>query len=403
MRSEWRNRVLGALGAAALIGVAAWVLARSAARDKESELALPGLMHGPSTGTGSAQVLHVRASVASTDNPTARIHEMWTVTDTNEVRYYRSNPYEEAVETRSGVTVTSHVTHSYQSSVEARFSRRVAIDENQAMLDIDAEFTIYADLMAEGALTVMEYGTVQGRPAIRVEYTHEGMLEGLEGKQILQSVWLDQASLVPYSEKSFDVTNGPPVELATTTYTYDVIEYVDRTALPARFFELQPPASVTPELDRYMTVSEAQGFAPFAVYWLGQAFNGLPLDTINYQLTASSEKPGGSFAVEYGHDYWQERSNPVGRVSLVQEPASQFQWTGSGEGATVLPPELVEVTVPGGSPTQVNNPVLGQLDAVLYNSDPPHMQLVVGATGITIHARNNQELVDAASALQRLN
>jgi len=241
----------------------------------------------------------------------------------------------------------------------------------------------YKDAIESGDLQILEQGTVQGQPAVRVELEFT-----TEGTAMKVSAWLGEETLLPLEEITFAIVDGTPHELGTREYVYETVEYLDRTQLPSDFFVLSaPPAVARFHQESYMSLAQAEAFDGFSTYWLGESFGGLPLRSLIFTTSEGGflELPLEEvFRVAYGKSFAEERAEPVGDVYVLQRPVSQAV-TPAGEPA----------------PVAIDNPTLGLLDGALYEGR--FLIVQVGDMMIQILARNDQELLEVAENLVPLN
>lgn len=326
--------------------------------------------------------MHVKVTIRPVGGSAAsqQVHEFWIVSPTLKTRYVISqagatNP--SIVMVRDGTALT---VYDWQTGQLTTSTARSSTD---AMLDIANRFLAYKTSLDAGALTILETGTVQGLPAVRVqmEYPHDA-------KTLRLSVWLREDNKLPLSEITFDITTGTPIQIGVVNFIYDVVEYIDSTQLPAGFFTVAAPAAATPSLysDQYMTLVQAQAFSEFTVYWLDDPFGGLPVNA--FQLSSATSPSGAAspqFSIYYSRSFSEDLATPVGSIQIVQIPLSLYQTT-----------EISGTTV------QIKNTYVGPLSGTLY-VDTLMLEIPIGATHVTIYGRSQQELLDAAAALRQLN
>jgi hypothetical protein len=342
------------------------------------------------TATGEDDVLHARVAISAASDPSSTtVHEFWYITSTKQTRYvvehYSGTP--QVIQGRDGVTVTTSdagvVPAPVGVSIPHEYSLRIGEADSDSRLDVLGRFLSYGVSLDGGGMDILETGTKNGWAALRSEFEYT---DGSGEYRV--SVWLEEDTLLPLEETTYDISGVSPSALGVVTLDYDTIEYVDSSGLQSGFFVAPTPAAtqVTTQ-DVYLPEELAEEFEGFDVYWLGETFGGLPRAAIQYS-SGSGRYYGGTlerFAVYYGQSWQDEIDSPAGTVQVVQIPLADY----------------VETDEPS-TPVQISNATLGTLEGLLYSSSLM-LELEVGSTHVTLYARNTNELEEAAEALEALN
>ena len=310
---------------------------------------------------------------------------LWYDTDNGDTRYESdSGSGPPVVETRRGDTAR-------YAQGEQGLEVMQAVTETSRMLRV-ADGVLWPRRENEtGNLPVFDTGFVNGRPALLV---YDGAFGEPGGAHYV--VWVDEDSLLPLLEITTgtvpaDLNDPPHTEVITATWVYSVTEFVDRSELPSDFFEFEPESPDTAETQTYMTVDEASEFTDFAVYYLGEEFDGLPIFALGTTVlsgTVFEEEFGLPSFETFSATYAESYENPDRRgdqIGVEQQSASAGYNPLSG--------------LEGGTPVNI-----GGTPAMLYNQGGTCLLVMEKeGTSIEIYAKNALLAVQAAESLQRLN
>lgn len=198
-------------------------------------------------------------------------------------------------------------------------------------------------------------------------------------------VFVDKSTYLPLKEVPMRrEPDGSLVEAGIAFTEYDVITVLPRESLPSDFFTLSLPSGTGVEAYNKMTLQQAQQFSGFTLHYLGDTFNGMPLQLIQEFQTTSPVAPD----THYVHFIYYDPSKccpPPEQVVVTNYPVMQ------PEGPLVKP---------SGPSEKVS--VAGR-EATLY--DRPGQAIVAietGTTIVTVSARSRDAALDTAAALRPL-
>ena len=317
-------------------------------------------------------VLHVKASVAFPDG--AESMEIWIDEQTGDARmvYAQDDGKDQEITVRRGNTYSRH-------SVDSDYTyTRIALDEREPELrGIHDRLWGYRDALAQGAFENLGEEEIAGRKTIKIQ----------AGGMVV--AFLDSETQLPVRQVVYERDeSGRLQEIGIRETTYDVIEYIPRASLVSDFFELPaPPADAGFATYVEMTVKGAGRFVDFDLYYLGSEFDGIPLWRIQERRSKSS-LPDGPASHMVHVMYMDEERRPGRRIDVGHRLVGSIeQWD--------------DLSLPHRQGTEVD--IGGGRKATLYQAGSTQLELTLGNVVISIGGADEDQVVRASQALQKLN
>jgi len=331
-----------------------------------------------STLDSQDSVLHVKATMEFPDG--AWSMEIWIDEKTGDARMVDTpdDEKDQEITVRRGNTYSSY-------SVDSGYTRtRIALDETeQELRGIHDRLWAYRDALARGAFENLGEEEIAGRKTIKIQ------VDGMTGVFSRVVTFLDSETQLPVRQVFYDRDeSGRLQEIGIIETTYDVIEYIPRASLVNDFFELPaPPADAGFGTYVEMTVKDAGRFVDFDLYYLGSEFDGIPLWTIDESRTKSS-LPDGPATHTVQMIYMDEEIGPSRMVGVGHRLVGSIeQWD--------------DLSLPHRQGTEVD--IGGGRKATLYQAGSTQLELTLGNVVISIGGADEDQVVRAAQALQKLN
>lgn len=352
----------------------------------------------------SGKVLHIRASAESMGAPgtsTRKQHELWLDPKADDARYtvMKEDGSDKVTTTRSGRTISRY--HHDQ----ARKTTDVAASDDAAFLEVGAPLLMAHRLVASGSAdgngrVTVTHGELNGQEVIHVQMPAP---DGIDA-QVVYTVAKD--TLLPLRIEVVRATaDGDVSTLEGQTWSYEAVEILDRSQLPADLFSaLSDDPAVTEARSTYMTLDQARGFAEFATFFVGESYNGLPISGITHSQGLGpgyARKSGGPpmvrFSITYA-DSFKTTNRRVDRLSIVQMPGDcpkrgliGVHESTPGEGSAAPPSETVTV---------------GADQGLLFprgSGDRADLQLQRSGTCILVYGQDREDVLRAGELLRPLN
>ena len=319
----------------------------------------------------TVEVLHAVGSMQSTEGnrvSTSR-HQLWFDPVTLDTRYTTAAADGTNAVTQLRQDRTVHIYNHDRNQVVTN----TATSRESAMVDVAARLLGYRSALQRQIIQVLRQGEVQGRPALLVQ----GQAFGLSVRG-----WLDRRSLVPLEETFFERSGGV---LARVEWSYAVLEELPREQVPADAFSVSIPSNAAAVRSRYMTSSEATTFRDFDIYYLGDTYGELPLFAITHRVISGvGPLAPGQTSANVAITYLKGDT----KLSLDQRPASTYIQRESAPG----------IPAPGESVSLNGNP------ATIYSyAGGTDLEIRIGSTVVVIFGRDSQQVLQAATALRKLN
>jgi hypothetical protein len=229
----------------------------------------------------------------------------------------------------------------------------------------------YREGLSDPQAQIKGTGVVRGRQAIELE----GILAGESSGTI--NIFLDDATKLPITKVYNEEGSGGSVTTRRIDYEYLLVELLPAQALTPEMLEVPAPPDANKDIDRQMTLAEAQAFEEYDIYYLGETFENLTLTEI-YDYRGRSSIVPEIRRVEFL--YHNLAAYPAEHLYVTNEPVD-LSLFGAVEGGE-------EVSV-------------GDHQGWWYQS-LGHLQVKLGDTAVTISGERDQVL-RAANALTRVN
>jgi hypothetical protein len=319
----------------------------------------------------TVEVLHAVGSMQSTEGSrvsTSR-HELWFDPVTLDTRYTTAAADGTNAVTQFRQDRTAHIYNHDRNQVITN----TATIRQSAMVDVAARLLGYRSALQRQQIQIIRRGEFEGRPAVLVQ----GQAFGLSVRG-----WLERTSLVPLEETFFERSGGV---LERVEWSYAVLEELPREQVPPDAFSVSIPSNAAAVRSRYMTSSEATTFRDFDIYYLGETYGDLPLFAITHRaISGVGPLAPGQTSANVAITYLRGDT----KLSLDQRPASTYLQRESAPGIPAL-----------GEAVSVN----GNRATIYSYAGGTDLEIRIGSTVVVIFGRDSQQVLQAATALRKLN
>jgi len=251
----------------------------------------------------------------------------------------------------------------------------IAADTQDEMLrSVEQQLWRYKWLLEKGEAVVIGKEVVNERRVLKVEVR----LPSAEDEKIVAIV--DEETKLPYLETVY--REGKEAESIRSTY--EVIEMLPRSSLPAGTFEREVSQDVHRTIQK-MSLEQAKNFAEFDLYYLGEEFDGLQIQSIqyyrSYRVFRVSPPAQNKVTIVYGAPGWIPEAGDMPETYVTIESATADEineWQQHGR--------------------EVKDGILRPTTRGDYMKE-----LLRGQSLVTLWSRTEAEVRDMESVLQRLN
>ncbi len=247
--------------------------------------------------------------------------------------------------------------------------------ENAILKGVGEQLWRYKWLLEKGQATVVWSGVIDGRRVLRVEVYPACC----DNEKVVALV--DEETKLPLTETTY--RNGQ--EISTIISTYEVIERIKRSDLPAGTFESDIPRNVHRTIQQ-LTLEQARNFTEFDLYYLGEKFDGLQVQYIQHYKSYRvfqhiCSPPRNEVMIVYGAPGWVPVAGSSPEIYVTIESAT--------------PDEIKEWQQCGGR--EIQHGVLRPTNYGGYRKE-----FLFGQSLVTLWAPAEDEITKMERALQKL-
>lgn len=344
-------------------------------------------MVGPNLYT--QEVLHIKSTATHTKpdgtQGETRFSELWYDPTNGDARYSETNPAGDydVVEVRNGNTYTLYLPD------DSIAETHVALDGTQPafLQNVGVELLGYKDGLEDGTMSKAgEELMPDGQSTIIVQ---ESIVTDVNVDVIRVSVSTDTG--LPLKSLAYGRDSlGGLVLVETKNFTFQVIEQVPHTQLPAALFD-KPQAQFSATTE-YKNTAWGQSFTGYNLYWLDSSFGSMPLEAVLYDTRTGEPGPPNTVHINYTQRSSPAEDEVVQDLSIIQEPVES-----SG-------PQYSEAVDDGAN--EYETVTVNGRQARLYDDGDGMLQLemVVNGTFIMISGSTARaQILEAATSLRGLN